>query len=145
MNTLSLIAAITAFLTIWIGHVAVRKVEADAQDIKIPMLIAIVLGLVSEYIALSTASRQFSTVFGILGITLLWDAFEIYRQEKRVKHGHARANPNNPRHARILVEYPSATTLDLLKRDPIGRPVSPEEAPKLIDHQSETWNLKAGT
>lgn len=145
MNALGLIAAITAFLTIWIGHVAVRKVEAEARDIKIPMLIAIVLGLVNEYIALSTPSHQLSTVLGILGITLLWDAFEIYRQEKRIKHGHAPANPNNLRHARILVEHPSATTLDLLKRDPIGRPVSPEEAPKLIDHQSETWNLKAGT
>jgi hypothetical protein len=139
MNTLGLIAAITAFLTIWIGHVAVRKVESVARDIRTPMLIAI------EYIAMSTPSRQLSAVLGILGITLLWDAFEIYRQEKRVKHGHAPANLNNPRHRKILAEYPSATTLDLLKRDPIGRPVSPEEAPELIDHQSETWNLKAGT
>jgi len=134
INSLGAIAAATAFLTIWIGHVTVRKVEAEARDIKAPMFIAIALGLLTEYGALATTNRSLSTILGILGITLLWDAFEIYRQEKRIKHGHAPANPNNPRHAKILAEHSSATTLDLLKRDPIGRPVPPEEAPKLITH-----------
>jgi len=45
--------------------------------------------------------------------------------------GHAPANPSNPRHARILEEHPLATAVDLLKRDPIGREVSIEEATKL--------------
>ena len=134
INTLGLVAAVTAFLTIWIGHVAVRKVEAESLNIKMPMFIAIALGLVAEFGALSTTNRPLSTALGILGITLLWDAFEIYRQQNRIKHGHAPANPNNPRHAKILKEYSSATILDLLKRDPVGRPVSPEEAPKLIAH-----------
>ncbi len=136
INTLGLTAAITAFLTIWIGHVAVRKVEAEARDIRLPMFIAIALGLITEYCSLITDREAWSlkTALGILGITLLWDAFELYRQQNRIKHGHAPANPNNPRHAKILAEYPTATTLDLLKRDPIGRPVSPEEAPKLITH-----------
>lgn len=135
INTLGLTAAITAFLAIWIGHVAVRKVEAEARDIRLPILIAIALGLLAEYFALITVNRHLSTVFGILGITLLWDAFEIYRQQNRVKHGHAPANPNNPRHAAFLAD-PNlrATTLDLLKRETVGRPVSPEEAPKLITH-----------
>ena len=48
INTLGLVAAVTAFLTIWIGHVAVRKVEAEARDIRLPMLIAITLGLLTE-------------------------------------------------------------------------------------------------
>ena len=134
MNILGLTAALTSFLTIWIGHVTVRKVEAESLNIKKPMFIAIALGLVVEYGSLTTVYRPLSTGLGILGITLLWDAFEIYRQEKRIKHGHAPANPNNPRHAKILAEYSTATTLDLLKRDPIGRSVSPEEAPKLISH-----------
>ncbi|RIK50817.1 MAG: hypothetical protein DCC59_12580 [Chloroflexi bacterium] len=134
INTLGLTAAITAFLAIWIGHVAVRKVEAEARDIRLPMLIAIALGLTTEYGSLITDNRSLKTALGILGITLLWDAFEIYRQEKRIKHGHAPANPKNPRHAKFLAEHPAATTLDLLKRDPIGRPVSPEEAPKLLNH-----------
>jgi hypothetical protein len=134
INTLGLVAAVTAFLTIWIGHVAVRKIEAESLNIRTPILIAIVLGLVTEYCSLIIVNIQLSTALGILGITLLWDAFEIYRQEKRVKHGHAPANPNNPRHAKILAEHSTATTLDLLKRDSVGRPVSPEEAPKLISH-----------
>jgi len=134
MNTLGLTAAITVFLTIWIGHVAVRKVEAEARDIKQPMFIAVALGLLAEFGSLSITNQQLSTVLGVLGITLLWDAFEIYRQQNRIKLGHAPANPNNPRHAKILAEHSSATTLDLLKRDPIGRQISPEETPKLITH-----------
>lgn len=134
INALGLTAAITAFLTIWIGHVAVRKVEAEARNIKPPMFISILLGLLTEYGSLLTDNWSLKTVLGILGITLLWDAFEIYRQEKRIKHGHAPANPKNPRHVKILAKHPAATTLDLLKRDPVGRPVSPEEAPELISH-----------
>ncbi len=118
INPLGLIAALTAFLSIWAGHVAVRKVEAQARDIRLPIFIAVALGLMIETWSLSIANRPLSTALGILGVTLLWDAFEITRQQNRVKHGHAPANPNNPRHAKILSEYPSATTEDLLKREP---------------------------
>lgn len=134
INTLGLTAALTAFLSIWLGHVAVRKVEAEVRDIRIPIVLAIVIGLLTEYCSLITDNLSLKTALGILGVTLLWDAFELHRQEKRVKHGHAPANPNNPRHAKILAEHPTATTLDLLKRDPVGRPVPPDEAPKLITH-----------
>lgn len=134
MNTLGLTAALTAFLTIWLGHVAVRKVEAEARNLRIPIIIAIALGLFTEYCSLITDNWSLKTALGILGVTLLWDAFELHRQEKRVKHGHAPANPRNPRHAKILAEHSTATTLDLLKRDPVGRPVPPDEAPKLITH-----------
>jgi hypothetical protein len=72
------------------------------------------------------------TALGIFGITLLWDALEFTRQQKRIIKGHAPANPNNPRHAKILAEYKSATTHDLLNRDPIGRVVSADEAIQLI-------------
>lgn len=134
INTLGLTAAVTAFVGIWLGHVAVRKIEFASPTIWPPTIIFTVLGIMAEVFSLSAVHRPLSTVFGILGITLLWDAFEIYRQQNRIKHGHAPANPNNPRHAKILAEYSTATTLDLLKRDPIGRSVSPEEAPKLISH-----------
>jgi hypothetical protein len=61
-------------------------------------------------------------------VTLLWDALEIaVRQPKRIKHGHAPANPNNPRHAKILADYPEATTIDFLDRDPIGRAYTAQE------------------
>jgi hypothetical protein len=69
-----------------------------------------------------------SATTGILGFTFLWDALELTRQQNRIKKGHAPANPDNPRHARILQEHASATTVDLLKRDPLGKPVSPNEA-----------------
>jgi len=38
----------------------------------------------------------------------LWDAFEFYRQHYRIQSGHAPANPDNPRHARILAGISSA-------------------------------------
>jgi hypothetical protein len=71
-------------------------------------------------------------MMGIAGITFLWDSLEFFRQQKRIMKGHAPANPSNPRHARILEEYPLATVIDLLKRDPVGREVSSEEAIKLV-------------
>ena len=119
INTLGLIAALTTFLSIWIGHVSVRKIESTSRTIWIPTVIAIMLGLFTEYSSLITDNLSLKTALGITGITLLWDALEFTRQQKRIIKGHAPANPNNPRHARILAEPNShATTLDLLKREP---------------------------
>ena len=132
LNLTGLIAATSAFLGIWLGHISVRVIERNAKKIWLPISITVVLGLAFEWFSLSTLNLQLSTAFGILGITILWDALEFVRQEKRVKKGHAPAHPSNPRHAQILAEYPSATTLDLLKRDPIGRPVSADEAVQLV-------------
>ncbi len=125
MNTLGLAAALTAFLSIWAGHVAVRKIEFTSPTIWLPTLILIMLGLACEWFSLSTFNLQLSTAFGILGVTLLFDAFEFTRQQKRIHKGHAPANPNNPRHARILAN-PNfhATTHDLLKREPTGKPIT---------------------
>jgi hypothetical protein len=133
INPLGLISAITAFISIWIGHVTVRKVEAETVHLWKPTVIAIALGLALEFAALIIANRPLSAVCGILGTTFLWDAFEIKRQAKRVRKGHAPANPNNPRHASILREAGShATTSDILKRDPVGRVVDPVEATNLV-------------
>ncbi len=119
INTLGLTAAITAFLTIWFGHVAVRKIESISPTIWIPTITFVTLGLIAEYCSLITDNHQLSTVFGITGITLLFDAFELTRQQKRIRKGHAPANPNNPRHVHILAEPNShATMRDLLKREP---------------------------
>ncbi|MEW5873208.1 MAG: DUF4491 family protein [Chloroflexota bacterium] len=136
LNFLGLIAAVTAFFSIWIGHVSVRKIEAVTVKLWKPIITAIALGVTLGYAALAVSNRPLSTVCGILGITLLWDAFEIKRQAQRIRKGHAPANPNNPRHAAMLATAGSqATTLDVLKRDPIGRPVSHNEAIQLIvDH-----------
>jgi hypothetical protein len=132
MNFIGVVAALTAFFSIWAGHVAVRKIEAASRTIWIPTGIAIVLGLITEYFSLITDNLSLKTALGIIGITLLWDALEFTRQQKRIVKGHAPANPNNPRHAKILAEHKSATTLDLLKREPVGRVVSADEAIQLI-------------
>ena len=98
------------------------------------MVIAAMLGLALEFAALSVSNRSLSTIFGILGITLLWDSLELRRQASRVRKGHAPANPTNPRHAAMLAEPDSAaTTIDVLKRDPVGRAVDPEEAVRLVE------------
>lgn len=127
INFVGVSAALAAFSGIWLGHVSVRMIEFNAKKLRSPISIAIVLGLAFEIGSLLTLSPPISAALGILGITILWDALEFVRQEKRVKKGHAPANPSNPRHATILLEYPSATTLDLLKRDPVGRPVTMKE------------------
>ena len=135
INLIGLTAALAAFLGIWIGHVAVRIIESNTKALWPPILISVFLGLALETYSLSTANRLLSAASGILGVTVLWDVLEFVRQERRVKKGHAPANRYNPRHARILADYPEATTLDLLKRAPVGRQVTPDEAARLIAQQ----------
>ncbi len=136
MNPLGLITALSTFLGIWLGHVGVRMVERRTVHLWKPIAAALTLGLTLEVVSLSTVHRSLSAATGILGVTLLWDAFELIRQEKRVRHGHAPANPRNPRHTRILAEHPSATTFDLLNREPLGQPVTAEEAAALVGRRA---------
>ncbi len=133
LNLTGLAAALATFLGVWWGHVAVRYIEARLVDIRPAVVVAVLVGLALWTAALLVEWRPLSAALGIFGVTVMWDAYEIVRQEKRVKAGHAPANPRNPRHARILAQYPSATVLDLLDRDPVGRPVTPEEAVKLLE------------
>ena len=132
LNLIGIVAATSAFLGIWLGHVSVRAIERSVTKLWPPIVIALALGILLETWSLFTEYQLLSTATGILGITILWDALEFVRQEKRIKKGHAPVNPDNPRHAQILANYPSATTLDLLKRDPIGQPVAPNEAIQLV-------------
>lgn len=128
MNIIGVIAALTTFLSVWFGHVAVRKIESISPTIWIPSTLFAALGLVVEFLSLSVSYTLWSIVLGIFGMTLLIDALQIPLQQKRVIRGHAPANPQNPRHARILAENPSATTKDLLKRDPIYHIASSKES-----------------
>jgi hypothetical protein len=126
MNTLGPVAAVTAFLSIWFGHVAVRKIESISPTVWFPTVIFAVSGIAMEYLALMARSRDLAAIFGILGITLIFDAYEFTRQQRRIRKGHAPANPRNPRHARFLAEPNSpATTVDLLKREPRDSQVRP--------------------
>ena len=133
INLLGLIAALTAFISVWLGHVSVRKIEAATVELWKPMALVAMLGLTFEAGSLIVSIRLLSTALGILGMTLLWDVLEIKRQARRVRKGHAPANLGNPRHAALLAEPGShATTIELLKREPAGRPVSQEEAFQLV-------------
>jgi hypothetical protein len=135
MNFIGVIAALTAFFSIWFGHVAVRKIEFISPTIWIPTLIFAALGLLTEYLSLITDNRLLTTALGILGITLLFDALEFTRQQRRIRKGRAPANPNNSRHATILADSNfHATTFDMLKREPVGRIVSTDEAAQLISN-----------
>ena len=126
LNWIGVVAATATFSGIWFGHVSVRKIEAASPILWLPTVIALALGLALEIGALLTSSLYVSGVLGIVGMTVLFDALEFTRQHNRVKHGHAPANPNNPRHARLLAGYQSATTINWLDRDPSGHPVKPE-------------------
>jgi hypothetical protein len=135
LNHVGLVAAASTFLGVWFGHIAVRKIESVSRTIWLPTIIFAVIGIALEWFSLSTSNVLLSTASGILGFTFLWDALEFTRQQNRIKKGHAPANPANRRHGRILREYASATTLDLLKRDPVGKPVSHKEAVRLLTEQ----------
>ena len=118
LNSAGLVAALCAFLGIWLGHVSVRKIESVSSALWMPAFLFAGAGLLLEFLSTRTSNLALSAGLGILGITLLWDSLELVRQQKRVQKGHAPANPRNPRHARILAEFPSATTANLLKREP---------------------------
>jgi uncharacterized membrane protein YfcA len=132
INFLGLITALTSFLGIWLGHIFVRKIESISRTLWKPILVTSMLGLICEFLSLKIETQWLSTVFGILGITLLWDALEFKRQEKRVIKGRAPANPYNPRHIDFLLDYPNSTVVNLINRDPVGHPVNPDEAIQLV-------------
>jgi hypothetical protein len=135
INFIGLAAALATFFGVWLGHVSVRKIERETVNLWIPSCIAFTLGFGFEIASFLTSSLELSAIGSILGVTLLWDALEFFRQQKRIKRGHAPANPNNLRHAKILAEYPEASTFDWLDRDPRGSAYSP----------AELASMKAGT
>ncbi|HNA53893.1 MAG TPA: DUF4491 family protein [Anaerolineales bacterium] len=128
INLIGPAAALATFLGVWLGHVSVRKIERETVHLWKPTVIAILLSAGFGTASFLTSSLPLSAICGIFSVTLFWDALEIaVRQPKRIKHGHAPANPKNPRHAKILAEYPEATTIDWLDRDPRGAPYSAAE------------------
>ncbi len=111
LNAIGPAAALTAFLSIWLGHVAVRAIEARVAALWVPMAAAVALGIGAEAAALASPNPVVSGVLGIAGITLLWDALEFKRQDKRVARGHAPANPANSRHRRILEQQAAGSRI----------------------------------
>lgn len=95
----------------------VRWIEFNTIDLRYPAALFFLTGISLAGISLFTRSNLLSGVLGILGIIFFWNGIETRHQEKRVKQGHAPANPANPRHQRILKENPDATTENLLKHN----------------------------
>jgi hypothetical protein len=127
LNWIGLIAAVATFFGVWIGHISVRKIENLSPTIWAPAGAALLIGLLLEFGALLSKDHYLSAALGIFGITVLWDALEFWRQQNRVQKGHAPANPNNPRHARILQSSTLSTSFDWLDRNPVGRQLTLEE------------------
>ena len=61
-----------------------------------PAPLVFVLGLVFFVLSLLVASNLASAALGILGMTTIWDGTELYRQEDRIRSGHAPANLDRP-------------------------------------------------
>jgi hypothetical protein len=120
LNLIGIAAALATFFGVWMGHVTVRKVERETVDLRIPIRIMLALGIGFGVFSILTPSLILSAMSGIFAMTLVWDSHEFTRQQKRVRIGRAPANPNNPRHAKILAEHPTATTVDWLEREPRG-------------------------
>jgi predicted outer membrane lipoprotein len=127
INLIGVAAAFATFFAVWLGHVSVRKIERATFNLWIPTCVAISLGIGLEVASYLTVSLTLSAICGILGLTFFWDAREFFRQQQRVQHGHAPANPNNPRHMKILADSPNAATFDWLDRDPRGSAYSSAE------------------
>ncbi len=136
MQTIGLVAGLATFLSVWFGHVAVRKIEFVSPALWLPVTLSAVLGLGLEIGALLSRGNALSAALGILGITLLFDALEFARQQNRVKNGHAPANPRNPRHFRILAEFPTATAINPLKHA-AARRSRPDTAVQLVEEQRQ--------
>ncbi len=129
---IGLVAAGATFCAIWFGHVSVRVIEYRAANLRVPRSIALLLGVALVLAALLTANRALSGAFGIVAMTLFFDAVELGRQERRVAAGHAPANPDNPRH-RPLLASGRATTIHRLDRAPTGRAAAAETAARLLE------------
>lgn len=86
-----LVLAVVTFATIGLGHEAVRKINYFYGTKPVPAVF--VAGLLFLFISLRVESNLASAALGIVGITTLWDSFELIRQEERIRRGHAPVNP----------------------------------------------------
>ncbi len=75
------ILALTTFVTIGIGHVLVRYLHARF-GVR-PAIPFFILGGSVLFSSLYCMSNLISAILGLIGITLVWDGVEIFRQEKR--------------------------------------------------------------
>lgn len=117
LNDIGIITGVSLFLGIWLGHVSVRKIEFYFANIQLPAGLFFLIGCGLEWLSMVGKILEWNVILGVFGMTFIWDAVELFRQQKRVQRGHAPANPSNPRHERILKQYKDATTIDPIHPD----------------------------
>jgi hypothetical protein len=137
--------AVATFLGIWWGHVGVRLLERNLTRVEPAAFALAAAGFGLNLYSLFAPNLTIAGVCSIIGITLLWDAYELFRQQKRVIKGHAPANPANPRHAAYLAAGGHATTEDLLDREPTGRPAHAAHAPERAARRGSGYPTSAST
>ena len=122
LQLIGLWMAAVAFVSIWWGHVGVRWLERVSPNIWPPIVVLGLSAMAMNIAALLSNSLWISSACSVVGFSLFWDAIEVYRQQWRIIHGHAPANPDNPRHAAYLAANMGHRD-DPLKREPTGQPV----------------------
>jgi Domain of unknown function (DUF4491) len=113
---------LVTFVSIWWGHVGVRWIEAHSRRIWPPLVALLLAALGLNLYALFAPNLAIGGACSVVGFTVFWDAVEVYRQQWRVIHGHAPANPRNSRHVAYLAAGLGRAD-DPLKREPQGVPV----------------------
>ncbi|HUX38136.1 MAG TPA: DUF4491 family protein [Rectinemataceae bacterium] len=117
METAGLAAAAATFLSVWLGHVAVRFLEYRVARLWMARALFGVAGAACVAASLACSCPNGSVEFGIFGLVFLFDILELGRQEGRVREGRARANPDNPRHRPVFASG-KALSADLFDREP---------------------------
>ncbi|MDA8410863.1 MAG: DUF4491 family protein [Treponema sp.] len=117
METAGVAAAVATFGSVWFGHVAVRFLEYRLARLWPARLLFAAAGGGCLAASLLCSCPNGSVEFGIIGIVFLYDIVELGRQQRRVRKGRAKANPDNPRHKAVF-ESGKALTEDLFAREP---------------------------
>lgn len=87
LQFIGVILALTTFASIGVGHVLVRRVYPLLGIKAAPLFWT--LGILTYYASVSQESDTWSSVLGVVAVTLVWDGIEFLRQKKRVERGEA--------------------------------------------------------
>lgn len=93
-NFSGIILSLVVFVTIGFGHVMVRKVNYITGTKLAPLMYLIGAGMIVW--SLFVSNDILSASIGITAMTVLFDGYELHRQEERIRNGSAPENPNRP-------------------------------------------------
>lgn len=95
MNFSGIIIGAAAFLIIGLLHPVIIKAEYLVGKKVWPVFG--VAGFVALFLSINFTDVFASSIFGVLGFSLLWSIQEVIQQEKRVKRGWFPENPKKKR------------------------------------------------